>query len=156
MKRILVVVGLVIAGSFLVLGQMKDNKPISGGNDEQELSEKLRQWNEAYWGRDIETLSRILADDFVFTNAHGAIINRTQYLSATIKAPDMTLEIPIDSLDVTAHVYGETAVVTSRGAHRGPPLNRDPNVQYRYTDVWIKQQGRWRAVASQATRIQQP
>lgn len=154
MKRILVVVGLVISGSLFVLGQMKNNKPGPGGQDEQELRAKLHQWDEAYAGRDIETLASILADDFIFTNASGVVVSRSQYISANIKAPDMTLEIPTDSEEVSVRVYKETAVMTSRGAQRGQPFNRDPAVRYRYTDVWVKQQGRWRAVASQATRIQ--
>jgi ketosteroid isomerase-like protein len=156
LKGILVVAGLIIAGASLALTQMKNNAGVPSGNDEQELREKLRAWDEAYRGRDIEALSRILADDFLFTSASGALINKMQYLSATIKAPDMTLESFVGSEDVKVRLYAEAAVVTSRGAHRGPPLIRDPAARYRLTDVWVKQQGRWQAVASQATRVQQP
>lgn len=155
MSRILVIGGLVV-GLSLALVQMKDNDPQRSGRDEQELRERLRAWDEAYAGRDIEALGRILADDFIFTNASGAVISRPQYISANIKAPDITLEIPINSEDVKVRIYGETAVVTSRGAHRGQPASRDPQVRYQYTDVWVKKQGLWKAVASQATRIQQP
>ena len=133
---------------------MKNNKRGPVGHDEQELRTRLQKWDEAYAGRDIETLASILAEDFIFTNASGIVMSRTQYISANIKAPDMTLEIPVSSEDVSVRVYAETAVMTSRGAQRGQPFNRDPAVRYRYTDVWVKQQGRWQAVASQATRIQ--
>jgi ketosteroid isomerase-like protein len=157
MKVILFVALLAIAAtSSLAQGQIKNNQAPPGGNAEQELREMLRKWDEAYSGRNTEALASILADDFLFTNAIGIVINKGQYLMGNIKAPDITLAIIIDSEDVKVRVYGDTAVMTSLGAQRGHPLNRDPAVRYRYTDVWVKQQGRWRAVASQATRVLQP
>jgi ketosteroid isomerase-like protein len=155
-KRLLVIAGLAIAASSFVSGQTKGGQAGQKENPEQELRERLREWDEASSRRDTEALNRILADDFLFTNASGAVITKTQYLMATIKAPDMTLATSVGSEDVKVRVYGETAVVTSRGAQRGQPLNRDPAVRYRYTDVWVKQQGRWNAVASQATLILGP
>lgn len=156
MKRLLVTAGLAIAASSFVLCQTKEKRAGYADNPEQEFRERLRAWDEAYAGRNTEALSRILADDFVFTNASGAVLNKAQYIMATIKAPDMTLETSVGSEDVKVRVYGDAAVVTSRGAGRGQPGNRNPTVRYRYTDVWVKQQGRWQAVASQATRILQP
>jgi ketosteroid isomerase-like protein len=157
MKIILFVALLAIAAtSSLAQGQMKNNQAQPGGNAEQELREMLRKWDEAYSGRNTEALASILADDFLFTNATGTVINKGQYLMGNIKAPDITLAIIIDSADVKVRVYGDTAVVTSRGAQKGQRLNRSPTARYRYTDVWVKQQGRWQAVASQATLILQP
>jgi ketosteroid isomerase-like protein len=157
MKRMIVVAVLAItAVPFLTPGQMKDKQRSQNSAAEQELRERLREWDEAYLRRDTEALSRILADDFVFTHASGAVINKTRYIMACVKAPDIALEAPNRSDDVAVRVYGETAVITSRATLRGQSFNRDPAVQYRYTDVWVKQQGRWNAVASQATRIQQP
>jgi hypothetical protein len=49
-------------------------------------------------------------------------------------------------------LYGEAAVVTGFGRHsgtyKGVPF-RDPQV--RWTDTWIRINGRWQCVASQAT-----
>jgi ketosteroid isomerase-like protein len=156
MKVILVVALLAFVAASQAQGQMKDNQAKTGDNTEQELREMLRKWDQAYAGRNTEALASILADDFLFTNALGTVINKPQYLMRNIKAPDITLAINIESSDVKVRVYGDTAVMTSLGALRGHPLNRDPTVRYRYIDVWVKQQGRWRAVASQATRVLQP
>jgi ketosteroid isomerase-like protein len=157
MKRMIVVAVLAItAASFLAPGQMKDKKTSQNSIAEQELRERLREWDQAYLRRDTEGLSRILADDFVFTHASGAVMNKSRYIMACIKAPDIALEAPSRSDDVKVRVYGETAVVTSRATQRGQSLNSNSTAQYRYTDVWVKQQGRWRSVASQATRILHP
>jgi len=157
MKGTIVVALLAItAVPFLALGQMKDKKASQDSAAEQELKKSLREWDEAYLRRDTEALSRILADDFIFTRASGAVIDKTRYIMGCVKAPDIALEAPSRSDDVAMRVYGETAVVTSRATQRGQSFNRDPAVQYRYTDVWVKQQGRWQAVVSQATRILQP
>lgn len=157
MKRMIVVAALAItAASFLAPSQMKDNKASQDGNAEQELRKRLREWDEAYLRRDTEVLSRILADDFIFTHASGVVITKAQYIMACIKAPDIALDAPSRSDDVKVRVYGETAVVTSRATQRGQSSNSNSTAQYRYTDVWVKQQERWRSVASQATRILQP
>ena len=123
------------------------------GHDEQQLKELLRQWDEAYARRDPEALGHLLANDFVFTGANGQVINRSVYLSANIKSPDISIETPIHSEDVEVRVYGNAAVVTSVAAQRGQHFNRDPTVRFRYTDLWVKRDERWQAVASQSTRV---
>ncbi len=158
MKRTVIVAALPIVAIAIVAawyganGQSKDESAMSG-NDEQQLTELLRQWDEASARRDVEVLNGILADDFVFTNTSGRVITRSQYLSATIKAPDITLDVPVNSEDVEIRLYGTTAVITSRATQRGQPYSHDHEARFRYTDVWVKQEGRWQAVASQATRI---
>jgi ketosteroid isomerase-like protein len=51
--------------------------------------------------------------------------------------------------DMRANVYGNAAVVTGilrmKGRGPGGPFDR----RYRYTDTWVRLDGRWQAVASQ-------
>jgi len=128
----------------------------SDSNDEGQLQELIHQWDEAYARRDGPALARLLADEFTFTTPTGAVINRAQYLSANLKAPDIAVETPIGSDDIKVRTYGSVAVVSSRAAQRGQRFDRDPKVRFRYTDVLVKRQGRWQAVASQATRVTMP
>ena len=150
----IIILAVVIAAFAFNLPQRLTGHGDQGGaGDEQQLKDSLRQWDEAYARRDGEALNQILAREFSFTSPTGQVVNRSLYLSANLKAPDIAIETPINSDDVQVHVYGGTAVVTSVAAQRGQRFNRDPKVRYRYTDVWVKRGGRWQAVASQATRI---
>jgi ketosteroid isomerase-like protein len=51
--------------------------------------------------------------------------------------------------DMRAYVHGNTAVVTGwlvvRGRGPGGPFDR----RFRYTDTWLRRDGRWRVIAAQ-------
>jgi ketosteroid isomerase-like protein len=152
LAALFIVIALVIATVAFTLPRLRNSNATAAG-DEQQLKELLRQWDEAYARRDGPALNNILADEFVFTAPNGLVINRMQYLSANLKAPDIAVETPVTSEDVRVRVYGSTAVVTSTAAQRGQRFNRDPNVRFRYTDLWVKRNRRWQAVASQSTQV---
>ncbi len=99
MKRLLVIAALAIAASSFVFCQQMEKRDGQGDKIEQELRERLSEWDEAYSRRDPEALSRILADDFTFTNANGVVSSKAQYIIATIKAPDMMLNTSVSSFD---------------------------------------------------------
>ena len=147
----LIVIALIIAAVSFGLPRLLKKDKRQG--EEQQLTERLREWDEAYARRDGPALNRVLADEFVFIAPTGMVISRMQYLSANLKAPDIAVETPIHSEDVKVRVYGDAAVVTSQAAQRGQRFDRDPNVRFRYLDVWVNRGGRWQAVASQATRV---
>ena len=120
---------------------------------EQELKTLLEGWERAYQRRDTEWLGRLLDKDFIFTAAGGRPSDRRQYIMACVKSPDMSRLSAIEIQDLRVRVYGNVAVVTSQGGSRGQGANRDPEAQYRYTDVFVHREGNWMAVASQATRV---
>jgi ketosteroid isomerase-like protein len=57
--------------------------------------------------------------------------------------------------DLSVRVYGDTAVVTGRSVFNGSYQGKSASVTQRFTDVFIKRDGRWQVVASQATLIKQ-
>jgi ketosteroid isomerase-like protein len=54
--------------------------------------------------------------------------------------------------DVAVRVFGDAAVVTGRTVARGNSPGAAP-VELRFTDVFVRQDGRWLAVASQGTPV---
>jgi ketosteroid isomerase-like protein len=50
-------------------------------------------------------------------------------------------------------IYGEAALVRSRYRQRGSMDGADRNTTYLMTDVWIRRDGRWTAVARHATPL---
>lgn len=52
--------------------------------------------------------------------------------------------------------YGQAAVITGRSTIKAMVKGQEVSGEYRFTDVWVKLDDRWLAVASQVTRIAQP
>jgi FKBP-type peptidyl-prolyl cis-trans isomerase len=106
---------------------------------------------EALKNRDQQTLNRVLADDFIFTDDGGQVYNKSQYIEAAAKV------IKIDSYkidDITTRTHGGTGIVAGRWTGRLTIDGKDVSGAFRFTDTFVKRQGGWQAVASQDTRIQ--
>lgn len=152
MTRALLGFGMAACAALLIAGGMVQGAQ-GVAADEAAVREVLRQWDEAFLRRDMDTLARVLAEDFTLTNAAGQIVDRKQYLMSIVKAPDMQ-QATGGSEDVQVRVLGETvAVVTGRSPVKGRPGGRALVVhgQYRFTDVYVKRDGRWQAVVSHST-----
>jgi hypothetical protein len=90
-----------------------------------------------------------LGDDFVCTLANGRRIDRDEFLRRNAEGPGVT-NVSYDQIDVrplgdAALVHGVTHYVRD-----GAPAST------RYTDVWQRRDGRWRAVAAQLTSVAVP
>lgn len=111
--------------------------------------------NAACTKHDREALGATLAAGYHGVDPLGAISDREQELDF-YASPDLSIErSEIDQ--VTVDGYGDTAVLRGRvtwtNAHA---KGGDLSGSYRVTRVYVKQDGRWQAVASQATRIPEP
>jgi ketosteroid isomerase-like protein len=147
MKRILVVAVLITTASSIISGQT------SGKNTEQSIRKLVSELATAQTRNDTSALDRIWAAEFTFTNSSGEVQTKAQRL-AEIKSGELKFEsLSID--DVQVRVYGDTAVVTSRGTVKGQRRGQDIGGQSRSTSVYVKKQERWQLVATQITRIAQ-
>lgn len=54
------------------------------------------------------------------------------------------------------HFFGDTAVMTHRTTITGKRDGKDFTEMRRSMHVWVKRDGRWQVVATQATPIEQP
>jgi ketosteroid isomerase-like protein len=92
----------------------------------------------------------ILADSYVWTDEEGGYHNKTATL-ATLKSPDYN-----GSLRTANHqvfVYGDAAVVTGSAEQKGSIKGKPIASKIRFTDVFVKQNGTWKQVASHASAV---
>jgi ketosteroid isomerase-like protein len=152
---------LMLVVSSTLLSQTKGSKPPSKGrqttstpaNAEQSLKVAEHQWAEAFKNRDKDALNLMLDDRFVFTDDKGQVFSKTQYVDAAIQ----TMKVESYSLDdMTVRVFGDAAVAAGRWAGKLTIDGKDASGAFRYTDTFVKRLGRWRAVASQETRMPPP
>jgi len=142
MKRVSMIVFLVLAVGAAVA---------VAADDKQALEQIERDWAKAALAGDAAALDKMLAADYVFTDADASMITKKQMVddlkSGANKYETFTVE------DLKVYLHGDAAVVTGKNALKGTEGGKKLDEHLRFTDTFVKQGGRWVAVATQTTRI---
>ena len=120
-------------------------------NAEHEVLQVELAWNHALEQGDVAALDRIWAEEFLNTSFDGTVTTKKEDL-AVIASGDLVYQSS-KVRDLIIRVYGKSAVVTGHWTAVGQFRGVDVSGEFRYTDVYVKREGRWQAVASQITRI---
>lgn len=98
---------------------------------------------------DFATLEAIFADDLTYTHSSAAVDTKASYMAA-LRSGKTKYE-SVDRQPSAVRVYGDVAVMTGEAlvGLRG----RAEKLALRYTLVYAKQDGQWRMVAWQSTRL---
>jgi ketosteroid isomerase-like protein len=123
-------------------------------NVEQTLLQLERDWEQANSKNDAASLERILAPEFVSTDSDGRLTTRAEVF-ARRKSGDVKFTAFTQD-DYKMHVIGDTAIVTGRSTIKASSDGKDLSGQERWTDVFVRRNGRWQAVASHSSRIARP
>jgi ketosteroid isomerase-like protein len=111
-----------------------------------------RDWNAAWVRRDAAWLEKNIADDATFIYADGSMGTKASDL-ALLKDTRNTVEWNNLS-DMNIRVNGNIAIVTGVNHIKGKAAGGSPfENRVRYTDTYIKRDGRWYAWASHSTRL---
>lgn len=108
-------------------------------------------WNDALVRKDTAAVARILAPDFVYVAPDGEMAGR-ELLLRVIADPRGQME-PFTTRDVVVRRHGETAVVTGWFRQAGTAQGQRYESYIRYTDVYVRRDGRWIAVSAHASRL---
>ena len=81
--------------------------------------------------------------------ADGEISNKANVLSI-LKSPDFECTA-LTTEDVQVRIYGNAAVITGVAHFEATLGGRDVGNVFRYTDVWVRRNGRWQTVSSHAS-----
>jgi ketosteroid isomerase-like protein len=114
----------------------------------QTLTRLNQEYVDAFLKADAGWYRDHLADDFVCIDSTGSILDREAFLRDTAEGPGVksyTLK------EVEVRTYGSVAIVQARGEFIRPDGTTGTS---RYTDVWALQDGKWKTVSAQITRIQ--
>jgi mannose-6-phosphate isomerase-like protein (cupin superfamily) len=123
----------------------------SHANVEAEIATIDDERRNAYLQNDAATLDRILADDVSAISGIGSEDGKAAILS-DVKSYDLTYKkLTYDHRKI--RIYGDTAVVTSHAEVVANYKEKDLTGKLLVTRVYAKQQGNWKLVAIQSTRI---
>lgn len=120
-------------------------------NDEQALLAVEHAWNEAVVKRDVKTLDRIIADDFVLIWIDGSVARKADLIKA-VTARKAEID-PFVTEDVLVRVHGDSAILTGRFAQTARLGERSETYNFRYTDVYRRTPQGWRAVSAHASLL---
>lgn len=119
---------------------------------EKSLLTLERKWMEALKLRDASALSQIISDDFTFVSSRlaGAGGDRAKYFDHALRELKLA-SYEFDELKV--RLYGRAAVVSGRLKQVAAVAGDDWGGTYLVTDVWINQDGNWRAVSRHSSLL---
>lgn len=103
-------------------------------------------WNQMQLGHDAPAMEKMIDDDFVLTDYDGTLMDKKQFLdSIRDTSVKLTQEM---SEGMKLHPHGNTVVVTGATREKGTQNGKPFAHSGRFTDTWIKKDGRWMCVAS--------
>jgi ketosteroid isomerase-like protein len=126
------------------------------GNEASEDVEKKivqleRDWGDALAKRDLVALDRILGDDHSVITKDGSVLTKAQELAKHSESADALFDLE----PMKVRIFGDAAVVTGGHREKSQYNGRDTSGHYRWMDVFVKRNGRWQAVASELTRVEE-
>ena len=120
--------------------------------DKATLAQLQQELARAWVAGDRVGIERIIAPEWTTTGPDGSRADRATVLGQVFDSRVHTIR-QVDIDDVQVHVFGDAAVVTGRthgvGAFSGTPYD----VVIRFTDTFVRRDGRWQAVASHASAV---
>ena len=117
----------------------------------KELLARDATWNDLRLKPDVAGLERLLFDDWLLTHSDGKVQGKAEYL-AELKTRTRANQA-ITNEDVAVRIHGATGVVTGTSVQSGVTNGQPFSGRFRFTRVWVRQDGVWRMVASHSSRI---
>ena len=138
---------LVLAAA--VSGQAKEPKADSDAAISQTLKATEQAWLDAEKNHDAATFEKLVADDWIAITPDGKSQTKAERV-AEIKAAHVT---SATMGDMKVRVFGDTAVVTGTDDEVTMTDGKKSSDHYVWTDVFVRRNGKWLAVASQTAQV---
>jgi ketosteroid isomerase-like protein len=124
----------------------------------QEVTALLREFIAGAGRGDRAIFDKFFADDVIYTRATGVVITKASIMESLGKpSPASEGKSSYSAEDITVHEYGDTAIAAFRLEGRTEhPDGKVETAYYRNTGTFLRRNGRWKAVAWQATKISEP
>ncbi len=123
------------------------------GSVREELIGLANEWDREMVENDAEAMGRYMADDWTIIGPDGSVCDKATFLGL-VKSGALSHDV-MESDDLNVRVYGDTAVVTSRGVSGGKYQGQAFREVERSSCVFVRQEGQWRCVLTHLSRIAQ-
>ena len=121
-----------------------------GENSSRAVTQLERDWVAAIVKKDTAAIDRLLAENFNGTSPTAHTYSKPMAIDDLKGGNYVVTRMELDEVSVNS--YGNVAVVFASQEEKSSYKGQDISGHYHYTDVWVKMDGRWQAVASHGTR----
>jgi hypothetical protein len=129
----------------LLSGQASESRSVAG-----ELEEIERRLATSWKNGDCDAWGAMLAPEWSVIHITGSVMTKPRALEMCRTQKPLLDSLASDELSIRS--FGDAAVVTGRTSATTGGDKRE-TITLRFTDVFIRREGRWQVVASHATRI---
>lgn len=123
----------------------------SGGTVEEEMKALQGQLRQATLKGDTSFFEKYWADDYVAIHGDGKLSTKAQEIE-NFKSGAIKYE-SIEVREVKIRTYGDTVVAIWLGSVKATINGKPYSGDFRNTRVWVKQNGNWKIVVFQTTRV---
>jgi ketosteroid isomerase-like protein len=149
------IIGVLVAMAVATVAAQGTGQPRSAPRDVKDLTELQQTLARAWVGGDRPTIERIIAPDWMSTGPDGRTMARADVLAEVFENRRHKI-LSVEIGDVDVRVFGDAAVVTGRTHGVGEVQGSRYDVFIRFTDTFVRRDGRWQAVASHASLLAEP
>ena len=101
--------------------------------------------------KDVATLQSVLADDLIYTHSSARLDTKKSLLDNMVSGS--TVYTSVEPSDVKAQDLGNAVVLTGVAAISVNSKGKPNSFRVRFTDVYENQNGTWRMITWQSTKI---
>ena len=152
MKALALILVLIVSLAQPVAGQQKQTGNAGSQTVEQTIVRLCTAWDDAYIQRDLASLERILAHDYIGIDDEGNVTKKPDEIALT-KSGDLVIKSVSRIEPLTVRVHGHAAIVTGFSTVIQRYKGADTTGQFRFTIVCIQEGGHWRIATWQGTRV---
>ena len=121
---------------------------------EQQIQEASKVYEQALTQKNEHLLKSILADNFILTTASGKVLTKKDMMLNLTK--EGTKYDKFESSEVRISVLNDAAIETGKVHTVGIRAGKKIAETTRYTDFWVKIQGKWLLLAEHSSFIPNP
>jgi ketosteroid isomerase-like protein len=122
-----------------------------GSPESPDLAQAVARYNRATIGMDVETLGRLVTDDYMLVNSDSSVQDKQSYL-ADFRVPGFRLD-PYVVEEPFHRIWGDAALTGGSMRLSWISNGQRQSRHLRFVHAWKLQNGRWRLGYSQLTRI---
>ena len=119
----------------------------------QQITARVRDFLTNVPKNDPKVFQDFFADDVIYTRAVGVTVTKADILKNIDVRATNTPQASFEADDFTVHPYGEMAVVNFRLIMHDVENGKPITTYFRNTGTFLMRNGKWQAVAWQATRV---
>lgn len=137
---------------FLVILSLAFNFSHAQSNMEAAVLDIEKSRFDAMVRKNFDKLERLIGDDLYYVHSDGSVDTKESFING-IKAGSRNYDdITIDKVNI--RIYGNTAIINGECTYHRKNQDGSPNnTQLRYTNVYVKQNGRWQMVTWQSFKM---